>query len=318
MKTRSLLLPLIALFGAATLFAPTVLGKEKEKKKEEVKRSSPLEQLWQAFQDKNPGLVAPRREAPPRENPKRQVQLSVINNTGSPVSLVWQQPYAGQVNYGALPPDGQPRIIGTFPGHIWIFKVGYDVVGRYEVTGDAQQEIALGGGRRGRVAALPPPPVQYPPRAVPVPVIRGAGGAAGRAAFLQVHNEARAAKGVAPLEWSADCAAIAQEWAQRLADRDAGLVHSGRQDFGENVWQASGGNPSAADAADDWLSERTAYRGEPITQANFARVGHYTQMVWSGTSAVGYGYARAASGNVYIVANYFPPGNFLGQRPYGR
>ena len=265
------------------------------------------------FQDRNPGLVTPRREPPPPVNPDRQVQLTVTNNTGQPVNLVWMQPHAGEVNYGPLPPGGEPRIIGTCPGHVWVFKVGYQVVARYEANSDARQEITLGGRRGGRAAAPPPPPVKYQER----PVIRGAGGAAGRAAFLKIHNDARAAKRVAPLEWSADCAAVAQEWAQRLADRDTGLVHSGRQDFGENVWQGIGGNPSPDMAADDWLSERSAYRGEPIDQTNFATVGHYTQMVWSGTTGVGFGYARAASGNVYIVANYFPPGNFLGQRPYG-
>ncbi len=313
MKTRSILTVLAVLCTAAIL-TPGAFGKDKEKKKKEEDKPSTAEQLWQMFQDRNPGLVTPRREPPPRVNPARQVQLTVTNNTGQPVNLVWLQPNAGEVNYGALPPDGQPRIIGTFPGHVWMFKVGYQVVARYEANSDARQELTLGGRRGGRAAALPPPPVQYAER----PVIRGAGGAAGRAAFLKIHNDARAAKRVAPLEWNADCAAVAQEWAQRLADRDAGLVHSGRQGFGENVWQGNGGNPSPDMAADDWLSERSAYRGEPIDQTNFATVGHYTQMVWSGTTGVGFGYARAASGNVYIVANYFPPGNFLGQRPYGR
>lgn len=315
MQPRSLLPSLLAILGLACLLPAGAFGKDKDKGKDRQKfKPSPVEQLWQMFQEKNPGLVRPRHEPPPRVNPARQVQLAVINNTGVPVDLVWVQPNAGEVNYGPLQPTGQPHAIRTFPGHVWVFKTSGQVFSRYEVNSEDVQEIVLRGRRGGRSAPLPPPPVQIAER----PVLRGAGGAAGRAAFLRVHNDARAAKRVMPLEWSADCAAAAQEWAQILADRDTGLVHSGRKGLGENIWQGSGGNPSPDLAADDWLSEQRAYRGERISEANFMTVGHYTQMVWSGTTSVGFGYARAASGNVYIVANYFPPGNFLGQRPYER
>ena len=311
MQPRSLLPSLVAIFGLACLFSPSATAKDREKPR---LRPSPVEQLWKVFQEKHPGLVRPRREPPPRVAPARQVQLAVVNKTGVPVDLVWVQPPAGEVNYGPLEPTGRPHPISTSPGHVWVFKSSRYVFARYEVNSDPAQEVVLRGRRFGRRAPLPSPPVRIAER----PVLRGAGGAAGRAAIKKVHNDARATKGVAPLEWSADCASAAQEWAQILAARDTGLVHSGRKGLGENIWQGSGGSPSPDLAADDWLAEHRVYRGERISEENFMRVGHYTQMVWSGTTSVGFGYARAASGNVYIVANYFPPGNFLGQRPYER
>jgi uncharacterized protein YkwD len=136
------------------------------------------------------------------------------------------------------------------------------------------------------------------------------------AAFLKVHNDARAAKGIAPLKWNADCAAAAQAWADHLARNDLGIVHSGRAGYGENIFEAYGGNFTDADAARHWLGEITKYHGQALSQANYPAVGHYTQMVWSRTTGVGSGIARSRSGKIYIVGVYSPPGNRFGETPY--
>ena len=39
-------------------------------------------------------------------------------------------------------------------------------------------------------------------------------------------------------------------------------------------------------------------------------------MIWSSTKKVGIASARSKSGNVYVVARYFPTGNFIGEFPY--
>lgn len=42
--------------------------------------------------------------------------------------------------------------------------------------------------------------------------------------------------------------------------------------------------------------------------------GHFTQVVWKSTKYVGMGIAKSNThGSVVIVANYLPPGNFIGQ-----
>ena len=39
---------------------------------------------------------------------------------------------------------------------------------------------------------------------------------------------------------------------------------------------------------------------------------NFTQMVWKDTEEVGFGKWKDKSGQIYVVANYFPAGNFLG------
>jgi uncharacterized protein YkwD len=142
-----------------------------------------------------------------------------------------------------------------------------------------------------------------------------ADGDADHTAFLKVHNTARASVGVGNLIWSDSLAAGAQAWASKLAELDT-LDHSKAEGaYGENLFSGSEGY-TPADAAKDWLTEKDGYSGGAITMENFASVGHYTQMVWSSTTEVGYGVAKSTSGNVYIVARYSPAGNFLGQKPY--
>lgn len=42
--------------------------------------------------------------------------------------------------------------------------------------------------------------------------------------------------------------------------------------------------------------------------------GHFTQVIWKGTQQLGVGIALTNDGkSVYVVAQYSPPGNFLGQ-----
>jgi len=44
--------------------------------------------------------------------------------------------------------------------------------------------------------------------------------------------------------------------------------------------------------------------------------GHFTQLVWKGSKQLGVGIAFANGGKTaVVVANYYPPGNYLGQFP---
>ncbi|KAL9069617.1 MAG: hypothetical protein Q9161_005416 [Pseudevernia consocians] len=104
---------------------------------------------------------------------------------------------------------------------------------------------------------------------------------------LKIHNQAReaASKQTAvhrpDLIWDSHLAAAAEEWAQYLASRDAGLQHSTgaeRPGQGENLyWTSAGG--SLADGSQGWVNERKVYHGEKIGEGNFESYGHYTQTV---------------------------------------
>lgn len=43
-----------------------------------------------------------------------------------------------------------------------------------------------------------------------------------------------------------------------------------------------------------------------------SKIGHFSQVVWKGSEKIGIGVA-AKDGRVFAVANYDPPGNFVGK-----
>ncbi len=42
-------------------------------------------------------------------------------------------------------------------------------------------------------------------------------------------------------------------------------------------------------------------------------IGHFTQVVWKGSQEVGFGKAHGKDGRVFVVGNYHPAGNVMGQ-----
>ena len=43
------------------------------------------------------------------------------------------------------------------------------------------------------------------------------------------------------------------------------------------------------------------------------QTGHFTQVVWKGSKALGVGIANSKSRKIYVVAQYSPAGNYVGQ-----
>jgi uncharacterized protein YkwD len=149
-------------------------------------------------------------------------------------------------------------------------------------------------------------------------------------------NAARARRGAAPLSWSSNLAQGALAWSSRCVfqvgvrqhEALAGalfmtscssreplsfecirwaLQHS-KSGYGENLAKFSWASPGCADAVKLWLDEAKYC---PCTTFS-SRTGHYTQIVWKATTAVGCGLARCGSG-VMVTCRYSPAGNVLGQ-----
>lgn len=139
--------------------------------------------------------------------------------------------------------------------------------------------------------------------------------------FLEPHNAARRAVGVPALRWDERLAAYARWYAAARAG-DCRLQHShGRDDYGENLFRGSGGagwTPAAVVGA--WVQERALYdRSTNSCRGGGGACGHYTQVVWRGTKAVGCAMApcaRAGARFTFAVCSYSPPGNYVGMRPY--
>jgi pathogenesis-related protein 1 len=138
---------------------------------------------------------------------------------------------------------------------------------------------------------------------------------------LDFHNKVRNDVGTKPLEWSSELAAYAQEWADHLASNDCAFEHrSGQYDvknYGENIfWGSSASSYNTLSACKSWYSEIEQYVHGELTNDNWSVAGHYTQMVWYSTTAVGIGSATCSNGAIIVVANYNPPGNYMGQKAY--
>ena len=74
---------------------------------------------------------------------------------------------------------------------------------------------------------------------------------------------------------------------------------------------------SVASAVDNWGNEVNNYNLATNTCTPGKVCGHFTQVVWKNTARLGCGKATAADGWTYVVCNYDPPGNFVGQSPFG-
>ncbi|MCO5591566.1 hypothetical protein L7F22_045553 [Adiantum nelumboides] len=134
--------------------------------------------------------------------------------------------------------------------------------------------------------------------------------------FIALQNKARAEVGVPPLKWSPRLASYAQWWAnQNAAFGGCGLHHS-KGPYGENIFWGSGKNWIPGDAVRDWADEKRWYDYRSNSCDYYDACGHYTQIVWKSSRFVGCARVTCDNGRIFTTCNYFPPGNFLGQRPY--
>lgn len=143
--------------------------------------------------------------------------------------------------------------------------------------------------------------------------------------IVEAHNTERLTHpDVGALQWSAELASWAQEWAQTVAGQDM-MFHRDDQrgnpfkpgeGLGENIY---GWGPSSAktgvDAVQSWIAEKQWYDYAQDRCAAGKVCGHYTQVVWKSHQYVGCGKAISARDLVYYVCNYYPAGN-TGGRPY--
>ncbi|KAG6447922.1 hypothetical protein O3G_MSEX005269 [Manduca sexta] len=130
---------------------------------------------------------------------------------------------------------------------------------------------------------------------------------------LEIHNEYRRDHGVPPLTLNKDISKISQKWAEELAKKDA-MAYSLNPMYGESVYCGWSADPNTKikprDCVDKWYSEinEFSFGKEP----DILNCGHFTQIVWKGTKELGVGSAKSKTGKLYVVANYYPPGNYSG------
>ena len=132
---------------------------------------------------------------------------------------------------------------------------------------------------------------------------------------LRAHNQVRAQDRQKPLVWSKDLEQISQQWANRLASTCKMYHHQGQVPFGENLFYKTQ-STSVSEVVRTWASEKRFYNHQQNKCQAGKQCGHYTQIVWKGTTDVGCGYKSCSNGAQIWVCSYFPAGNVVGARPF--
>lgn len=144
--------------------------------------------------------------------------------------------------------------------------------------------------------------------------------------ILDAHNAFRTEVGVPALKWSAELAMFAQRWANELANnRDCQLGHRPNEDgdtwkqlYGENIYSGGGSDwaPTILDAVAGWGKEKGDFDFTTKLCKGGGTCGHYTQIIWKNTTHVGCAIAKCGDGNVIVVCNYDPSGNWMGETAF--
>ncbi|KAF6034203.1 glipr2 [Bugula neritina] len=133
---------------------------------------------------------------------------------------------------------------------------------------------------------------------------------------LEAHNKWRAKHRVGKLKLNSELCKTAQKWAEHLASIST-LKHSTNkfkgQPLGENVaskWGSAGADYTGEEVTKQWYDEEPTY--DYSGRSNAGSAGHFSQVVWKGSEELGIGKAGDSKGRVFVVANYYPAGNYIG------
>ena len=147
--------------------------------------------------------------------------------------------------------------------------------------------------------ASPARPARSAPRAAPDEAT----------AWVDAHNRARKQHCARALTWSPQLAQVAQRWANSLRDKRCAFGHSGGK-FGENLAAGTAGTLDPESVVKMWYDEVARYR---FPNGGFSmQTGHFTQVVWRGTTQVGCGRSHCNDMDIF-VCEYNPAGNWEGQ-----
>ncbi|XP_071737130.1 pathogenesis-related protein PR-1-like [Rutidosis leptorrhynchoides] len=133
--------------------------------------------------------------------------------------------------------------------------------------------------------------------------------------FIYLQNQARAAHRLPPLVWDPLLERYANSYA-RLRQKDCLLQHSNGP-YGENIFWGSGYGWNPAQAAAAWVGEQRWYTYGSNSCNGGQECGHYTQIVWKTSRRIGCSVVNCFQNKgVFMICNYDPPGNYIGERPY--
>nr|XP_043623451.1 pathogenesis-related protein PR-1 type-like [Erigeron canadensis] len=133
--------------------------------------------------------------------------------------------------------------------------------------------------------------------------------------YVNSHNTARKEVGVGPMQWDSTVAKFAESYANRRK-ADCALLHSHSEKYGENIAVGWGGEFTGLEAVKLWVDEKADYDYNSNTCARFKVCGHYTQVVWRNSTRLGCARVKCENNAWFVTCNYYPPGNYIGTKPY--
>lgn len=125
---------------------------------------------------------------------------------------------------------------------------------------------------------------------------------------FNAHNNYRTMHGCPPLVMCEELSAIAQSWAEKLAEKGF-LQYSENPCLGENISLVDlDATRKGEQIVKEWYKE--------INNYNYSKPGwkrgsyHFSQLLWKSTTEIGVGVAKIPGQNkAYVVVNYRPAGN---------
>ncbi|TKY84920.1 hypothetical protein EX895_006000 [Sporisorium graminicola] len=133
--------------------------------------------------------------------------------------------------------------------------------------------------------------------------------------MLSMHNADRAKHSASALTWDATLASAAAKWAAGCK-----WQHTPNNPYGQNIAAGTASGFGAKDSCTMWYDEVSQY---DFSTAQYSdATGHFTQMVWKGTKRLGCAIQSCSASQMglgssgsaqYVVCNYDPPGNVIGQ-----
>ena len=131
--------------------------------------------------------------------------------------------------------------------------------------------------------------------------------------MLEWHNKYRKMHHVPPLKLNKDICTISENYAKTLATKLKSLQHSDNEykgkELGENLYRSFGMEVNGYTVSKNWYDEINKYNFNGDWQSG---CGHFTQMIWKDTKEVGFGKWKDKNGHTFVVANYYPAGNYVG------
>ena len=141
--------------------------------------------------------------------------------------------------------------------------------------------------------------------------------------LLASHNRERATLGIKPLAWDEKLASDATRYAEHLVHVGY-LVHSednpdDPDPQGENLWAGTHGYYGPESMVGLWIAEKSDFKPgifpNNSISGDLEKVGHYTQVMWRSSRAVGCAVAHGHEDD-FLVCRYSEGGNVIGERPF--